>query len=83
MPATMRQELVSVANVNATLVCTDAITAGLDFEQALQDPDMVKLQASQQVRIVVAVTPAASAPLRVAVSTSVLPRVPCLRDALL
>ena len=32
-------------------VAADAITAGLDFEQALQDPDMVKLQASQQVRL--------------------------------
>lgn len=31
----------------------DAIVAGLDFEAALQDPDMVKLQASQQVRTVV------------------------------
>jgi hypothetical protein len=27
----------------------DAIVAGLDFEAALQDPNMVKLQASQQV----------------------------------
>lgn len=31
------------------LSISDAISAGLDFEAALQDPEMVKLQASQQV----------------------------------
>lgn len=31
------------------MCCPDAISAGLDFEEALQDPEMVKLQASQQV----------------------------------
>ena len=34
-------------------VAADAIVAGLDFEAALQDPDMVKLQASQQVHEVI------------------------------
>lgn len=38
----------------ACMLCTlaDAIVAGLDFEAALQDPNMVKLQASQQVCVV-------------------------------
>lgn len=35
----------------AQVTLRDAIVAGLDFEAALQDPNMVKLQASQQVMI--------------------------------
>jgi hypothetical protein len=35
----------------AQVTLRDAIVAGLDFEAALQDPDLVKLQASQQVMI--------------------------------
>ena len=57
------------STADGVLLLTDAITAGLDFEQALQDPEMVKLQASQQVRTVTAIMPAAFMPVHVADGT--------------